>query len=39
VAVAGYHAAESPDAMFRLALDKYRPKLVAVVEDSFNFLT
>jgi anaerobic magnesium-protoporphyrin IX monomethyl ester cyclase len=39
VAVADITLAESPDAVFRAALEKYRPKLIAVVEDSFNFLT
>jgi hypothetical protein len=39
VAVADITLAESPDAAFRAALEKHRPKLVAVVEDSFNFLT
>lgn len=39
VAVADITLAESPDAMFRAALAQHRPKVVAVVEDSFNFLT
>lgn len=39
VAVADITLSESPDAAFRAALEKHKPKLVAVVEDSFNFLT
>jgi len=39
VAVADITFAESPDAAFRVALEAHKPKLVAVVEDSFNFLT
>jgi anaerobic magnesium-protoporphyrin IX monomethyl ester cyclase len=30
---------ESPEAGFRAALDRHRPRLVAVCEDNFNFLT
>ncbi len=31
--------AHDPDLEFRAAIDQYQPKMVAVVEDNFNFLT
>jgi radical SAM superfamily enzyme YgiQ (UPF0313 family) len=39
VALADITLVESPDHTFRAALAEHRPRLVAVVEDSFNFLT
>ncbi len=39
VAVADITLSDSPEGAFRAALQAHRPKLVAVVEDSFNFLT
>lgn len=30
---------KSPDEAFRAAMEKHRPRLVAVIEDNFNFLT
>src|SRR5260370_38199440 len=39
VALADITLADSADAVFRAALEAHHPRLVAVIEDSFNFLT
>src|SRR5215467_10759374 len=39
VALCDITLADSPDASFQAALREYRPRLVAVIEDNFNFLT
>src|SRR6266851_3246646 len=39
VALCDVTLAASPDREFRAALVSHRPRLVAVVEDNFNFLT
>jgi radical SAM superfamily enzyme YgiQ (UPF0313 family) len=39
VALCDVTLADSPEPAFRAALENERPKLVAVVEDNFNFLT
>jgi anaerobic magnesium-protoporphyrin IX monomethyl ester cyclase len=39
VALCDVTLAEDPDALFRDAVERERPRMVAVVEDNFNFLT
>ncbi len=39
VALADVTLASDPEEMFRAALEAERPRLVAVIEDNFNFLT
>lgn len=39
VALCDVTLAVSPDEEFRAALESHRPRLVAVIEDNFNFLT
>jgi anaerobic magnesium-protoporphyrin IX monomethyl ester cyclase len=39
VALCDVTLAESPEYAFQTALDQHRPRLVAVIEDNFNFLT